>query len=203
MGQFVPLILSLGGTALQANETARVQRQQEDELGQQLIQRGAKQRTADERVDQEVQALEGSTSEDERVKRLGEYMATLQRGRGTAQAGLAPQIGSSAFQNDAAQAAANVMSGAGQRAGIMARIDAPLLQRQDEGFGYGRAATDLDLIKRQSAGDEFVNQLRLRAIRRRPEMDLLSGALSGAGNSMAGGYDGSGIGPVVKQPITY
>ena len=93
--------------------------------------------------------------------------------------------------------------GAAQRAGIQARIDAPQLQRQDEAFGYGRAATDLDLIRRESQGDEFVNQLRLRAIRRRPGMDLLAGGLQGAGNSMAGGYDGSGIGPVVKQPITY
>lgn len=203
MGQFVPLLLSLGAAAVNANETARVQRKEEDTLNQQLIQRGAKQRTADERVDQEVQSLEGSRSDDERVQRLGEYMATLQRGKGMAQAGLTPQIGSSAFQSDAAQAAANVMAGAGQRAGIMARIDAPQLQRQGEAFGYGRAATDLDLIRRESQGDEFVNQLRLRGVRRRPEMDLLAGALSGAGSSMAGGYDGSGIGPVVKQPITY
>ena len=203
MGQFVPLILSLAGTAVQANETARVQRKEEDTLNQQLIQRGVKQRTADERVDQEVRSLEGSRSDDERVQRLGDYMATLQRGKGMAQAGLTPQVGSSAFQSDAAQAAANVMSGAAQRAGIQARIDAPQLQRQDEAFGYGRAATDLDLIRRESQGDEFVNQLRLRAIRRRPGMDLLAGGLQGAGNSMAGGYDGSGIGPVVKQPITY
>lgn len=203
MGQFIPIALALAGTAVQASETARVERKQEDELGKQLIQRTAKQTQADDRVDQEVQELAGSTSEDERVKRLGEYMATLQRGKGTAQAGLTPQIGSSAFQKDSAQAAADVMTGAGNRAGILARIDAPQLQRQDEAFGYGRAATDLDLIKRQVAGEEFVNQLRMRAIRRRPEMDLLAGGLSAAGGSMAGGFDGSGIGPVVKQPITF
>lgn len=202
MGQFIPLAISLAGAALNAEEDARVQRKQEDTLNQQLIQRGNRQRTADERVDKEVQDLAASTSEDERVKRLGQYMETLERGKRMATAGLTPNVGSSAFQQDAAQAAADVMTGAGQRAGIMARIDAPQLQRQGEAFSYGRAATDLDLIKRQAEGDEFVNQLRLRAIRRRPEVDLIAGALSSAGGAMAGGSSGAaGIGGVTREAI--
>lgn len=201
MGQFIPLALSLAGAAAQASETERVQRKQEDTLSQQMIQRGNRQRTADDRVDREVQELAASTSEDERVKRLGQYMDTLERGKRMATAGLTPNVGSSAFQQDAAQAAADVMTGAGQRAGLMARIDAPQLQRQGEAFSYGRAATDLDLIKRQAEGDEFVNQLRLRAIRRRPEIDLLAGGLQAVGGAMAGGYDGAGIGPVRPEQI--
>lgn len=201
MGQFIPLAISLAGAALQADETSRVQRKNEDTLNTQLIQRGNRQRTADERVDKEVQELADSTSEDERVKRLGQYMDTLERGKRMATAGLTPNVGSSAFQQDAAQAAADVMTGAGQRAGLMARIDAPQLQRQGEAFSYGRAATDLDLIKRQAEGDEFVNQIRLRAIRRRPEIDLIAGALSSAGGAMAGGAAGGGIGGVSREAI--
>lgn len=200
MGQFIPLAITLAGTALKANEDNRVLKKQEETALQQTIARGTKQAQADARADQEVQALEKSTSNDERVQRLDSYMQALQRASKSATAGL-DGLGGEAYQKDAAQAAANVLAGGQNLAGLQARIDAPALQRQNEAFGYGRLGTDLDAIKRQVAGDEFVNQLRLRAIRRRPEVDLLSGIATGVGGAMAGGGSGSGIGGVVKEKI--
>lgn len=191
MGQFIPIALALAGTAVQQAETRRTERKQDEALGQQLIQRGAKQRTADERVGEDVAKLEASRAEDERAQRLGEYMDTLKRGKAQATAGLMPQVGSGVFRDDAARAAADVLAGTEERAGLQARIDAPTLQRQGEAFGYGSLATDLGRIASQVAGQEFINRLRLAAIRRRPEADLIAGGLSGAGKGMAG--SGSGL----------
>lgn len=193
MGQFIPLAISLAGAAVQASESNRVARKQDEAQGQQLIQRGAKQRSADERVGEDVAKLEASRAEDERAQRLGEYMDTLKRGKNQATAGLTPQVGSGAFRDDAARAAADVLAGTEARAGLQARIDAPTLQRQGEAFGYGNLATDLGRIASDVAGQEFINRLRLAAIRRRPEADLLAGGLAGAGQGMAGRGSGGGL----------
>lgn len=207
MGQFLPLIFSAVAAGAQKKENDRVIRNQEEAANTALVKRTERQARADERVDQQVEKVAQSRSEDERAQRLGEYLGTLERGKRTAQAGLTPTYGSQTFQNDSATAAANVMQGAQDRAGLLARIDAPLLQRQGEGFDYGRTATDLGLIQRQVAGDQFVDDLLMRrAGRRNTNVDFLSGVASGLGSAMAGGASGAaggGIGPVVKQPLYY
>ena len=43
---------------------------------------------------------------------------------------------------------------------------------------------------RASRGQQFIDQLRLRQIRRRPEVDLLAGLATSAGGAMAGGGGG-------------
>lgn len=202
MGQFIPLAISLAGAAVSASENQRVARKQDEAQSAQLIQRGTKQRQADERVGADVAKLEASRADDERAQRLGEYLDTLRRGRSQATAGLTPQVGSTAFQDDASRAAADVLAGAEERAGLQARIDAPTLQRQDEAFGYGHLATDLGRIASDVAGQEFINRLRLAAIRRRPEADLVAGTLAGAGKGMAGrGGAGGGVNTSVNTSV--
>lgn len=114
-------------------------------------------------------------------------MGQLQRTRKQAVGGLEAPIGGMAFQGDAASARAGADTAAARTAGLMARIDAPGRQRQDEAFGYGRLATDIDGLSREAAGQHFIDQLRIRAIRRRPEMDLLSSGMIAAGGAMGGG----------------
>lgn len=207
MGQFIPIALSLAAAGVQKAETDRVIRKQNEADNLTLVQRNAKQKRADERVDKQIQETASSTSQDERVKRLGEYMTTLQRGKRVASAGLGSGIGSETFQRDSAQAAADIATAGGNRAALLSRIDAPILQRQNEGFGYGRTATDLGLIAREAEGDDFVNRLRMKeASRRRASMDFLAGALSGAGKGFSGAASGAvdtSIGPVVREVVPY
>ncbi|WP_462052561.1 hypothetical protein ACSYS7_001792 [Stenotrophomonas maltophilia] len=187
MGQFIPIAIALAGTAAQQAETQRVERKQDQETAQGLLNQSRRQQEADRRVNDEIAQLETSTADAARNDRLGQYMQQLQRGRKQAVAGLEGPIGGATFQADAGAARAGADNAAATTAGLMSRIDAPQLQRQQEAFGYGKLATDLDMEARASRGQQFIDQLRLRQIRRRPEVDLLAGLATAAGGSMAGG----------------
>ena len=117
-------------------------------------------------------------------------MSQLGRNRQAITSGLAPNIGSEAFQGDAENAANMVLSDAGDTAGLLARMDAPDVQRQAEGNAFGHLATETDLLKRRSSGQSFIDDLKLRAIRRNPNIDLAAGILSAVG----GAYGGMGAG---------
>ncbi|PZS88143.1 hypothetical protein [Stenotrophomonas maltophilia] len=187
MGQFIPIAIALAGTAAQQAETQRVERKQDQETARGLLNQSRRQQEADRRVNDEIAQLETSTADAARNDRLGQYLQQLQRGRKQAVAGLEGPIGGATFQADAGAARAGADNAAATTAGLMSRIDAPQLQRQQEAFGYGKLATDLDMEARASRGQQFIDQLRLRQIRRRPEVDLLAGLATAAGGSMAGG----------------
>lgn len=190
MGQFIPLAIMAAGTLAQQSETERVTRKQDEATAQGLLSQSRRQQDADRRVSDEVNNVAASTSADERAQRLGEYVTQLQRGRKQAVAGLEAPFGGTTFQADTGAARAGADAAAQTTAGLMSRIDAPQLQRQGEAFGYGRLATDIDMAARDSRGQQFVDQMRLRAIRRRPEVDLLAGLATAAGGAMAGGGGG-------------
>lgn len=158
---------------------------------QSLHGQAAKQKQADARVEEEVQSLKNSTADSERQQRLANYMDTIQRSKGAMTNGLTPQVGSDTFKADAATALAGVEKGAADRAGLMARVDAPLMQRQGEGFGFGKLATDIDRIGSESRGMQFVDELRMRAIRRNPYMDLAASGLGAVASNVGTNYGGT------------
>ncbi len=190
MGQFIPIAIALAGTAAQQAETQRVERKQDEATAQGLLNQSRRQQEADRRVNDEIAQLETSTAADDRAQRLGQYVQQLQRGQRQALSGLNSPIGGATFQADAGAARTGADNAAATTAGLMSRIDAPQLQRQQEAFGYGKLATDLDMEARASRGQQFIDQLRLRQIRRRPEVDLLAGLATSAGGAMAGGGGG-------------
>lgn len=188
MGQaIIPIALMAAGTIAQQSENDRVIKRQDDATAQGLLNQSRRQQDADRRVNEEISQLEASGATDERAQRLGQYMQQLQRGRRQAVAGLEAPIGGATFQSDAGAARTGADTAAATTAGLMARIDAPALQRQGEAFGYGKLATDIDMASRASRGQQLIDQLRLRQIRRRPGVDLLAGLATSAGGSMAGG----------------
>lgn len=199
MGAALPLVISaaamVGGKMIQDNETNRYLRKQDEAAAQGILNQTKKQREADEVVRNQVGQLEGSTSGDERAQRLDQYMQVLRRGQRQANSGLEGPVGGATFQADAGTARNAADAAAATTAGLQARIDAPALQRQGEAFDYGRLATDIDGLSREAAGQSFIDQLRLRNIRRRPGMDLLSGGLMAAGGAMAGGGAGAAAAP--------
>ncbi|MGH8037205.1 MAG: hypothetical protein ACREPD_05640 [Stenotrophomonas sp.] len=187
MGQFIPIALAVAGTAMQQAETERVTRKQDQATAQSLLGQSKRQQEADSKVNDQIAQTEASTAANERNTALEQYMGQLQRTRKQAIGGLEAPIGGMAFQGDAASARAGADTAAARTADLMARIDAPGRQRQDEAFGYGRLATDIDGLSREAAGQNFIDQLRIRAIRRRPEMDILSSGMIAAGGAMGGG----------------
>ncbi len=196
----VPLAIAALSTGAQVYNGQQVKRREDQNLATTLRTQGAHQREADAKVNDQVAQLAASTSADERAKREGQYLDALARRRGTQQAGLTPTVGSATFNADnaAARTASDAM--ATRTAGLEARIDAPTLQRQDEGFGYGRLATDLSLIDRQASGDAYLDELRRRAIRRNPYIDAAASLGQGYAASSLGSR-GEGI--AVGEPSPY
>lgn len=187
MGQFIPIALAVAGTAMQQAETDRVARKQDQATAQSLLNQSRRQQEADTKVNDQIAKTETSNAADERTQALSQFTQQLQRSRKQAVAGLESPIGGQAFQADSGAARVGSDSAAARTADLMARIDAPRLQRQGEAFDYGRLATDIDGLSREAAGQNFIDQLRIRGIRRRPGMDILSGGLMAGGAAMAGG----------------
>jgi len=188
MGYAVPIIMAVASYALSEENTRRTERKQDNQLATSIRNQSNKQHKADAKVNEEVAALEQSTASDERKQRLNDYMQTIQKSKGAMTSGLTPAVGSDTFKADAAKAAADVQQGAANDAGLYSRIDAPTMQRQGEAFGYGHLATDLGLIGRESQGQSFLDDLRLRAIRRNPWIDLAATTASAAGGAYGGNY---------------
>src|SRR5690606_36633225 len=122
--------------------TRRTEAKQDRALADSIRNQGRKQAQADARVNEELAKLESSRSDDERRQREGQYLDTLRSRRGVQQSGLSSVVGSSTFQQDLGDARADNAAFAADTAGLEARIDASSMQRQGEGFGFGRLATD-------------------------------------------------------------
>lgn len=181
------LVASTAATALgagvQAYETKRTNKRQDQEAASSIQRQGRIQQDADRVVTDQVNQLAASNAADERTQRLDQYVQALRRGRPQANQNGAAPVGGATFAADADAARAAADANAVATAGLQARIDAPQLQRQGEAFDYGRLATDLSLAGRESAGQSFIDQLRMRQIRRRPGMDLAAGLIAAGGQA--------------------
>lgn len=196
----IALALAAASAGAQYYNTTQTNKRTDNALAGQIRNQGEKQKQADAKVNEEVASLQKSRSEESRVKSLDSYMDTLRKGRGKLEAGLTPNIGSDAFRADSAAAAQGVEDFAGDRAGLMARIDAPTMQRQQEAFGYGNLGTDLNLISREASGQNFLDELRVkRASQRNAGLDALSAFLGGAAGGMAGGAGGTSTAAAQKS----
>lgn len=159
------------------------------------------QQRADQQVNTEVDALENSTAADERSARMAEYMKTLGAARNKTEGGLENDALGDAFSASAQAAKGDLKTKGETTANLMAGVDAAGLQRQGEAFRFGNLATDIGLIGRESAGQQFLTDLRTRSIRRNPYLDATAAGLQGA----AGGLAGAGTGAAssaMTQPTT-
>lgn len=199
----VAMAVMAAAAAAQAAETQRVARKQDGQAADAIRNQSAKQREADAKVNEEVGKLQGSSSGDEKAKRMADYSAMLRRNKAVQGGGLsAPIVGSQAFRNDAAAANDDVQREGMATADLMARIDAPGMQRQGEGFGFGKLATDISMIGRESRGQAFLDDLKLRAIRRNPWVDVAAGVASSMAGAMGGGGGMGGAGVASTPAFT-
>lgn len=191
-------IVGLALTALAAGteyyNTEQTAKRQDRQAAQSILDQTNIQKKANARVQQTIQQVQNSNAADARAQRLGQYMQTLQQAKARTTAGLTnPVVGGQAFQADSAAAANQAENYGEQTAGLLSRIDAPAVQRQQEGFDYGQLATDLGALQSQSAGQAFLDRLKQASIRRNAKLDLAAGLMSAAsgavGSSSGGGYD--------------
>ena len=184
---YIAMAALAASAAANAVNTRNTARRQDAQAAQGIRSQADIQRRADAKVNEHVAELQGSNAEGERKQRMADYMAQLTRNRSSIAGGLQPGIGGDAFQSDAQTALEGVDAKAMGDAGLLARMDAAGMQRQREGTAAGHLGTDIGMIGRESKGQQFIDELRLRGIRRNGGLDLASGILGAIGSGMAGG----------------
>lgn len=178
-------VVSAGIGMYNADKTAE---RQDRNLAMQIKNQSKEQQGAESKIREMMDKLGQSNSKDEEKQRMDQYLDTLQRG---SQAnGINQGAGgfSDAYRKDAAAAEAGLQDFGVNRAGLLARTDAPGLQRVNEGILFDDTAFDIKGIGRNANQQQYLDNLALQAIRPDPWLDALSqigGAYAGA--AMGGG----------------
>lgn len=184
----IALALAAAAAGTSAYNTNQTNKRTDEAAAAGLREQSAKQRKADTVVDDLIKKTGASDASDEKSGAMQNYMRQLSANKGVATGGLGVAGGGgAAYQKDAADAALGVSDYGTKIADMLSSIDAPRYQRLDEANMRGDAATDIGVIKRESAGQDFLNKLRLQGIRRNPWLDAAATAMSSyAGSSMGG-----------------
>lgn len=201
---WVPLVMAAvaGGTTY-VNEKNTAKRQ-DNQLAANLRQQGQLQQDANKKTGDLIQKTAASNDTGAKSSLLQDFMTQMQQKQGNATRPL-DQVGnvSGAFTQAANDATLGVSQYGSKNAGLLSSIDAPNLQRRAEATDLSRFGTDLGQIKRQSAADQFLSQMRLQGIRRNPWLSAVSSASSAYASAYDGaaaggdGFDGLGFGPGV------
>lgn len=193
---WVPLVIGAISAGASAYNTRQVAKDQDNAAAIGIQNQAKKQREADDRVSAEVEAMNQSSPEASRKQATDAFMTQLRRTRGQAVAG-GPAGASDRYTADLASAEGDVNQFGTTTADTLARINAPALQRQGEAQGFARLSSDLSQIGRAAGGEQFLNELRLRSIRRNPWIDAgasIGGGVAGGMASSQGRY-GGGVTP--------
>lgn len=150
-------------------------------------------RKASQEVNKNIDELEKSTPEDEFQGRAGDIRAQLRAKQAMALAGLPDANWSDAYKSMAGAAAPTAIGYGDDINTWLSGIDAPMLQRQGEAFSRADVESALRGLRRDSAAENTLLNMRLANIRRNPWLDMLSTGLSAyagtkgfGGNTMAG-----------------
>lgn len=177
--ELIPLLLAGAGTAATAYNSYDTARRADRTAAQGIRDQAGHQRDIDQRVNQEVQAVSRSNPDDAARKSTADFLGALRRTRGAAASG-GIAGGSSRYGDESGALGGQIQAYGADVADNMGQINAPQLQRQQEGVGLSRLATDIGAQARAANGDQFLNQLRQRNVR--PSQGLqLFGDLAGVG----------------------
>ena len=183
---FIGLGIALLGAAASAYNTQQTAKKQDRALAAQITQQGKKQQQASAKIAEALAAQAQSDAVDEQAQQMDSYLATLRQGQQNAGLNTGPGGFSEEYRRGTAEAGEQIGEYGTGRAGLLSRIDAPRLQRQNEGILFDTLGNELRMIGREASGQNYLDQLRLNSIRRDPWLDALSGVATSYGGSMAG-----------------
>lgn len=190
---WVPLAISALGAGASAYNTHQTAKRQEEVAQNASMTQQRKQQEADARLNQELDTLSASGPDAERKAALDGFLQQLRANSGAA-GGTSNVINASdRFKGDSANAGAAIKNYGTTRAGSLASINAPSLQRRREGYGINRAESDVQGIGRDANAEAFLSQLRMNSIQRDPWLDAAGQIAQGVGSGMAAsGWSGFG-----------
>lgn len=173
----------------------QVAHHQDSELARQLRQQYGLQQQENQQVQQLIQKTAQSSPDKARSSLLDQFMQELQAKNGNAVRPL-NQVGnvSDAYTKAANNAALGISDYGTTNAGLLSAIDAPSLQRQDEAANLSRFGSALNEVKRQSAADQFLSQMRLQSIRPNPWLTAVADGARAYSLASAGSGSGTSLG---------
>jgi hypothetical protein len=180
--------VSAGATGVAQGQALK---RQDRETAANILQQSQRNREAGERVNRNVQELKTSTPDDAIAQRREAYTSALRRAQPGVDNAALPSVGGASmrFAEDVGTARdASATSGA-EDAGLMARLDAPGLQRQQEAQRAAGTASDLSLISGQAGGENAMSRIRLAGIAPNPWLTAAGqiGSNYAAGRAAGGG----------------
>lgn len=200
-GAELALIATAASTATKAVNANQAMRRQDRELARGIREQSQLQREANQRIDEQVQDIAGSTGAEERAQSLAGFQDALRRSDESATdaiggAGAALPAANPRFAERVSQGEAEVRGDALSRAGRLSRIDAPRFQRMNEGSRFGRTATDVNEIGRQSDAADFIARLRASEQQPNPWIDALADIVRGGASVYALSPGAGSVAPV-------
>ena len=176
-------VASAVGTAYQQDRVAS----QQDQIAARNIQNQSRaEQTASAKINEMLQQVADSNPDAARQQRMDEYLATLERG---AQAGAlndGPGGFSDAYRQGVEQAEGQLGTYGDTRAGLMARLDAPVIQRMNEGVLFDNARNDIGSLSRNANQDDFLARLQIDGTRANPWVTAGLQAAGAYGSARAG-----------------
>lgn len=171
-----------------AYQTNKVADKQDNIAAQGIRQQGENQRKVNKRLNQTLDETAKSRPGDAKKKANDGFLQAIQAAMGGANQNLSGNSALGEFNDGAEQASWQAQDYAGNIAGLLSRVDGGTQQRQAEGNLLGDFSMDANRIGGDIQGDAFLNNLRMKGVRRSPYLD----AAIGAGNAYAANYQGGG-----------
>lgn len=184
----VALISAGAGAGLTTYSNADAQRRQDREAAAGIMRNSEIQQRAGARVNEQIQNTTAANPEAERQAANDDFVAALQKAKlSDGGPALAPVGGASErFAEDVGTARKTTGVENRTLASNLARVDAPQYQRLREGQGVAATASDLDLLRSEASGNDFLTQLRVANQRANPWVTGLGQGLSTFGTAYAG-----------------
>ena len=197
---YVNLWIALGtavaASAVSYENTQQTQHKQDNQLATSLRQQGQLQQSENAKANQLIQKSAVSNPDQIKKSLLGQFAAQIANNGDNSTTNL-HQAGkvSSSYAKAASDAQAGISKYGADQSGLQADMQAPALQRQNEAANLSQFSSDLTGTRMQSAGEEYINNLRLKAIQPNPWMSGLSQGLGAFSQAYAAkGASGAGGG---------
>ena len=186
---WVPLAMTALAGGAQYYNTQQTANRQDNTLAASLRQEGQLQDQANAKTSQLIQDTAKSSPTAAKTGLLDQFHQQMLANQGSSTNSL-NQAGdtSAAYKKAATDAALGISQYGNTSANNIASIDAPGLQRQGEAQNMMKFGTQVGQLKQQSAADNFLAQMRLRAIRPNPWVSAASEAAGAYSRYGGGGY---------------
>lgn len=187
VGLAIASAVAAAASAYNQNQTMR---KQDRDAAAGIRQNMALQQQANQKIAKQVQQQAQSNPAAATAQLNQQSLDQLRQNQQIAQQRLLRGGLGAAYDQRAQANAANENQYADTLAGLMAQIDAPGLQRQQEGFNFGDLGTDLGALKSFAGGNSVVAQLKAKGEQPNPWLQGLGQAGMAYLKSYAGGGGG-------------